>query len=92
MENQQQLAKATKRVNAKLGFYIHLAVYVVVNAILVAINLSTSTEHLWFKWPLAGWGIGVFAHGLIVLGMTKGRLVRQRMIEREMKNEALTNP
>jgi hypothetical protein len=88
MENQEQLIEATKHVKAKLGFYIHLAVYVIVNAMLVAINLSTSTEHLWFKWPLAGWGIGIFVHALVVFCLSRGRRIRQCMIDREMNKMA----
>ena len=65
MENQQAYEKASKRVAAKLSFYIHLTVYVVVNLLLVAVNLVTSPGHLWFYWPLFGWGIGLFFHGLL---------------------------
>lgn len=42
---------------------IHLAAYALVNAGLVAINLMTTPDRLWFYWPLAGWGVGVLAHG-----------------------------
>src|SRR4051794_38383519 len=48
--------RAKKVVRAKVAFYIHLTAYAVVNASLVAINLATSPGHLWFKWPVLGWG------------------------------------
>lgn len=56
----------------KRVFLIHMAVYLAVNAGLVTINLMQTPEEgqsreLWFLWPLAGWGIGVAAHGLAVL-------------------------
>jgi tellurite resistance protein TehA-like permease len=92
MEDQDQLAEATKAVNTKIGFYIHLVVYALVNAGLIAINLSTSTEHLWFKWPLLGWGIGVFFHALAVFVFPKGRLLRERMIARAMKKKTFQKP
>ena len=92
MEDQDQLAEATKAVNAKIGFYIHLVVYALVNAGLIAINLSTSTEHLWFKWPLLGWGIGVLFHALAVFVFPKRRSLRERMIATEMKNKTLEKP
>jgi hypothetical protein len=92
MEDQNPLAEATKAVNARIGFYIHLAVYVLVNAGLIALNLSTSTEHLWFKWPLLGWGIGVGFHALAVFVLPKGRSIRGRMIAREMKRKPLEKP
>ena len=45
---------ARRRAGAKLGFYIHLVVYVVVNCFLVAINLVYTPQRLWFFWP-SGW-------------------------------------
>ena len=89
MENQEAYQKAKKRVEVKIGFYIHLSVYVVVNILLIIINLTTSTQHLWFKWPLIGWGIGVFFHALGVFAFTEGSSIKDRMIEKEIKKEAL---
>ena len=43
MENQEAYQKAKKRVEAKIRFYIHLAVYVGVNILLIIINLLTSS-------------------------------------------------
>jgi hypothetical protein len=31
--------------------------------------MLTSRDHLWFYWPLLGWGIGVTAHGFSVYGI-----------------------
>ena len=89
MENKEAYQKAKKRVEVKIGFYIHLSVYVVVNILLIIINLTTSTQHLWFKWPLIGWGIGVFFHALGVFAFTEGSSIKDRMIEKEIKKEAL---
>jgi len=47
------------------GFRFHLLAYVLVNAILIVVNLMNPT-HLWFFWPLIGWGIGIAAHGYAV--------------------------
>jgi len=56
MDNQERYKKAKKRVEEKIGFYLHLAAYILVNALLIFINLTTSPENLWFKWPMIGWG------------------------------------
>ncbi len=90
MENQEAYEKAKKRVEAKIGFYIHLAVYVGVNVLLIIINLSTSPGYLWFKWPLLGWGIGLFFHGMSIFLFSGRRLreAKERMIEEEMKKES----
>ena len=74
---------AERRAGAKFGFYIHALVYLVVNAGLVAINLATSPQVLWFIWPLFGWWIGLAAHGLGVFAQTSG--LRERAIAAEME-------
>lgn len=88
MKNETTYEKAKKRVNIKIGFYIHLAVYVVVNIVLIIINFSTSPAYLWFVWPLLGWGIGVVFHALGIFVFSETSLVKERMIEKEMKTEA----
>lgn len=87
MENQETYQKAKERVEAKIGFYIHLAIYVVVNIFLVILNLTTSPHDFWFIWPLIGWGIGIFFHGLGVFVFAEGSLVKERMIEKEIQKE-----
>jgi hypothetical protein len=73
MNTRPKIVAERKRANPRIGFFIHLLVYVLVNALLVAINLSTSTAHLWFKWPLLGWGVGVLLHGLAVFFLANRR-------------------
>ncbi len=87
MENQEAYEKAKKKVEAKIGFYIHLAVYVGVNILLLAINLVTFRGYIWFIWPLIGWGIGLFFHAMGVFVFSRGRSIKERMIEKEMKKE-----
>lgn len=70
MENQyteeERYFKAKKRVEEIKGFYGNLIAYIVVNTGLIILNLMTSPGHLWFYWPLLGWGIGLVLHGLKV--------------------------
>ena len=87
MENQEAYHKAKKRLQAKIGFYRHLAVYLGVNTLLVVINLLTSSQYLWFKWPLIGWGIGVFFHALGVFVFSRESAINEQMIQKEMKKE-----
>lgn len=89
MENREAYQRAKKRVEAKIGFYIHLAVYIVVNILLIIINLNTSTQYFWFKWPLIGWGIGVFFHALGVFVFSGRSAKKEQLIKKEMKKEAL---
>ncbi|HEX9151400.1 MAG TPA: 2TM domain-containing protein [Flavobacterium sp.] len=65
-QEEERYFKAKKKVEEIKGFYGNLVAYIVVNIGLVAINLLTSPEHLWFYWPMLGWGIGVVFHGMKV--------------------------
>lgn len=76
--------RARLRAGAKLGFYIHLLVYVLVNSLLLAINLQLTPGRVWFLWPLCGWGVGIICHGASVF---LGRGIMQRMTERELENK-----
>ena len=58
--------KAQKRVEDLKGFYGNLSSYILVNTGLIILNLVTSPEHLWFFYPLLGWGLGVVLHAMSV--------------------------
>jgi len=88
MENQEAYARAKKRAEAKFGFFIHLAIYIAVSVLLIIINLSSSTQSHWFKWPIIGWGIGVFFHFMGVFVFSGRSAVTEKMIEKEMEREA----
>ena len=82
-------AEATVIVKAKIGFYIHLAVYVLVNALLVTLDVSISPEHLWFQWPLLGWGLGLGLHAFLAFWLVpRSGAIKERMIQREMRKRA----
>ena len=83
MDDRRRRASATLRANAKLSLYVHLAVYLTVNALLIGINLATSEYH-WFWWPLLGWGIALALHALALIAIPKLISLRRRMIEKEL--------
>jgi hypothetical protein len=86
-EVRQAYERAERIVAEKIGFLRHLTIYVVVNAVLFAINMLTSSGFLWFLIPLGGWGIVLLAHFLSVFTFRGGRFERwrRRQIEREME-------
>lgn len=89
MDEQERYRKAKERVEELKGFYIHAAMYLLVNAALVVINLVTSPEYLWFVWPLLGWGVGVGAHAIGVFGIPGlfGRDWEERKIREYMERD-----
>lgn len=74
---------ARKRASAKLGWYIHLSVYLLVNSGLVLINWLGMSHRPWSVYPALGWGLGVVLHGVSVFVLGTGSGLRERMIQRE---------
>jgi len=85
---EERYYQAKKRVEEIKGFYGNLIAYVVVNIGLMVLNLVTSPNHLWFFWPMLGWGIGVAAHAFQVFGIGKDWEERQiqKYLEKEEKD------
>jgi hypothetical protein len=84
---EEQRQQAIRRIRAKRGFRVHLAVYVAVNALLVLIWALTSAAYFWPVWPMLGWGIGVVSHGVGVhVGPSE---ISEADIEREMQTGRL---
>ena len=55
---------AFNQVRKLKDFYIHLAQYVLVIALLTVINALTTPNRWWVQWVIMGWGVGVFFHWL----------------------------
>lgn len=83
MQSQDIERIARRRANAKFGFFIHLAVFICVNAFLLAVNLATQPNTPWFRFPLAGWGLGLAVHGLTVFLPDLG--LRERLVASETR-------
>ncbi|WP_338847868.1 2TM domain-containing protein [Massilia sp. W12] len=83
--NDPEYALAARRVARKLEFYGHLMIYILINSFLIWINLSTTPQHLWFIWPVLGWGIGLFCHGVKTFFLGSNTGLHQRMMARELQ-------
>lgn len=61
---QDEVRRAKARAEALQGLYIHLLVYLVINAGLFVVNLLTRGDDggWWFLWPLAIWGVALLIH------------------------------
>ena len=76
---------ARKRAGAKMGWYTHAMVFVLVN-----LYWYLSAEQGWgwghhgwsYKAPL-GWGLGLALHGVSVFILGRGSSLRERMVQKE---------
>lgn len=66
--NEKLEAEAFEYVRRLRRFYQHCLRYVLVNAILVAVNLVHTPERLWVLWVIGGWGLGLLLHAFCVFG------------------------
>lgn len=74
---------ARRRAGAKLGWYIHATVYVLVNLFLVI--LAASYKQDWAVYPLLGWGLGLLIHGAVVFFVAPGGGLYDRLLARERR-------
>jgi hypothetical protein len=74
---------ARRRAGAKMGWYIHAFVYVLVNLGLV--TLSASRGHTWAMYPLMGWGLGLLIHGAVIWFLAPGGGFYDRLVARERR-------
>jgi hypothetical protein len=87
MNEQARYERARARVQQIKRFYIHLTVYILVNAGLLLLSLLSGRS--WSVWPLLGWGIGLVAHAINVFGTGQwfGRDWEEQQIRRVMERD-----
>lgn len=83
MSERKHFETAAHRAKAKLDFYTHLMIYVLINLMLAGLNMILSPSILWFLLPLVGWGVGLLIHGLIVFVMGSSRL-KEKLVRDEL--------
>ena len=74
---------ARRRAGAKLGWYVHALVYVVVNLGMFLAHQYGLRQRPWSAMPAMGWGLGLVLHGIAVFVLGNGSSLRERMVERE---------
>lgn len=85
MDKQEQYLYAKKKVEARMGFYIHLGVYLGVITLLTILNLTVDGDYFWAKWPMIGWGSGLIVHALFTFVFESKSTLKTRLIEKEMQ-------
>ncbi|WP_454766083.1 sensor histidine kinase [Cupriavidus campinensis] len=91
--DQRAYDDARRRVRALRGFYMHAMLYVAVNAILIAVNLLTAPPRPWAGAPMAGWGMALAAHGILVwsrVGLLGRRWEERKIAEYMARDQVRT--
>src|SRR5262245_57783787 len=88
MDEHERMVRAARQVDARIGFYIHFVVFILVCTGLAVVNWLVTPEIRWVQWPFLGWGIGVIGHALCVFG--SGPNLRSRWRLRKIRE--LTHP
>ena len=71
----------------KFSFYVHLAVYITVNLLLVFINLMTTPLLWWCLWVIAGWGFALLIHAVVAFSFPDLFRLVQRMYQKELQRQ-----
>jgi len=82
---------AKERVENRIGFLVHLTVYLLSSVVFVIVWFTASGgpgQYFWPAWPIAAWGIGVLFHAILVFG-DKGfmRNYREKKMRQFMDEE-----
>ena len=85
MKNQEAYTNAKKKVETRMSFYTHLAVYLGVITLLTILNLTVAGDYFWAMWPMIGWGSGLIVHALFTFVFTTKSSMKDRLIEKEMQ-------
>ena len=73
MQEDSRSQRASRPVPTPKKFWIHFAIFGVVNAGLVALNLVRSPDKYWFQWVLLGWGAGLLLNACRVFDCFWGK-------------------
>lgn len=66
MENNIKYQQAKKRVKQIKGFYIHALVYILVNAFIMIMRFQKHGNIDYDNWGIGLWAVGLAVHGLSV--------------------------
>jgi len=87
-KSSQEYKDAKKRVDDKKSFFMHVMIYLLVNAGLFALDVAQGGDW-WFYWAAIGWGIGLVIHAAVFLleSSILSKDWEQREIEKAIKNK-----
>lgn len=84
-----EIEEAKKHINERIGFYIHLFIYLLANLGFHLFNWYTGGFY-WAIFPLLGWGIGLLFHGVQVFGFFTSSTWKEKQIVKEIEKQRRT--
>ncbi len=82
---------ARRRAGAKMGWYIHALVFVLVNTGLALLALAH--DRAWAIYPALGWALGLGLHGIVVMTRGYGQSLFHTLLDRERQRlQTLRDP
>lgn len=83
LSSEQLERLAHKYAGAKLGWFAHVVVYVLVNLLILAISQYGFGSRPWSAVPLLVWGVALALHGISVFLLGTGGGVRERLVAQQ---------
>lgn len=74
---------AHRRATAKMGWYAHACLYILVNGFMFASSYFGHRDRAWGPAPALGWGLGLALHFVSVFVLGRGSALRDGMVRRE---------
>lgn len=75
------------KVERRFGLLKHLLVFVVINGLFLGVDHCLTTKGDWSYIPLFVWGVGLFAHGLMVVFGDFLSDWKERTIQKEIEKK-----
>ena len=86
----EEYLSAKKAVEERLGFYVHLIAYILVNGYFAFVSVKNG-GYFWPIWPMAGWGIGLLFHGIAVFGFFNNHAWKDKQIQKQIEKNRRIN-
>ncbi|MFK5983231.1 MAG: 2TM domain-containing protein [Flavobacteriaceae bacterium] len=90
--NELKYERAKEHVEKLKGFYVHLAIYLIMMPVLIILNFR-STSFPWAIFPIAGWGFGIMGHAMETFSYHPllGKNWEERKLKQFMDEDDFTN-
>ncbi|MEM8523506.1 MAG: 2TM domain-containing protein [Bacteroidota bacterium] len=84
---------ARKRVEDKKKFHKHLGTYIIFSLFFFFLNIFSGNGHMWFIYPVLGWGIGIASeyYKVYVTPDLDEKAIQKEMHKLEQQNRSYEN-